>query len=178
MADRFVSWFDKLPRRELEDITTIVLHATEIPQLDAAWDYAEHSAGEDPVGVCGHLYIDRDGSWSWFVPIDRIANHARGHNKHSVGIELVNNGRYPDHFDSRNQEPRDPFPARQLASLKRALTELRLACPNVRLLVRHSDIDQATRPSSNDRTQRVRRRIDPGPQFPWEEIKSGWDAAS
>lgn len=176
IVDWLVAWYAKLPERKMLDVTTIVLHATEIPGLKDAWDFAMRSAdNEDGVGVCGHLYVDRDGTCYRFVPLDRIANHTKGYNSTSIGIELVNAGRHPAHFDTRYQRPSEPFPKPQVAALERLLIELRALCPNLVKIVRHSDIDRRLVPSSNDRTRWVQRRIDPGPQFPWKEVKSFWD---
>jgi N-acetylmuramoyl-L-alanine amidase len=176
VIDRLLPWYRNLAQRSLRDITSVVLHATEIPQLDAAWDYAMQSVDEDGVGVCGHLYIDRDGACFRFVPIDRVANHARGHNKRSIGIELINGGRYPNHFDSHEQEPSEAFPESQINSLNIVLAALKKTCPSLAELVRHSDIDQEMVPASDDAQRKVRRRIDPGPKFPWEEVREIWDA--
>jgi N-acetylmuramoyl-L-alanine amidase len=179
IVDRLVTWYAKLPQRQLEDITTVVLHATEIPELKEAWDFAMSSAeNEDDIGVCGHLYLDRDGTCYRFVPLDRIANHARGFNSSSIGIELVNTGRYPAHFDTRYQNPSEPFPELQIISLKRILMRLKATWPNLEKIVRHSDLDQELVSSSNDSSRWVQRRIDPGPRFPWEEIKSFWNNSS
>lgn len=174
--DRLVSWYGRLGRRDRESITTLVLHATEIPHLDEAWEFAERSAkkSSDGTGVCGHLYIDREGTVHRFVPIDYIAAHAAGHNASSIGIELINKGRYPHHFDSRYQNPKEPFPESQIAALKRLMAAIVDVCPKLRTLLRHSDIDTNLVQASDDPEIRVRRRIDPGPQFPWSEVKEYW----
>jgi N-acetylmuramoyl-L-alanine amidase len=111
-------WSGSLPRRELAEITAVVLHATETLDLAAAREIAMQSVGQDGVGLCGHLYIDRDGTCARFVALNRIANHVRGHNRRTIGIELVNVSRYPHHFDSRHQEPTEPFPDQQMAALE------------------------------------------------------------
>ena len=170
-------WSGSLPQRELAEVTGVVLHATETPDLATARQTAMQSVGQDGVGVCGHLYIDRDGTCVRFVPLIRIANHVRGHNRRTIGIELVNAGRYPHHFDSRHQEPAEPFPDQQMASLEQVLAWLRRTCPNIAELARHSDLDEEMVPASDDPGVRVRRRVDPGPRFPWEQIKAAWDAA-
>jgi N-acetylmuramoyl-L-alanine amidase len=175
IIDRLLPWYTNLPQRSLQDVTAVVLHATEIPELDAARDYAMQSVDEDGVGVCGHIYIDRRGACFRFVPLSRIANHARGYSKRSIGIELVNSGRYPNHFDSRNQEPAETFSGPQINALKAVLVGLKKECPNLVELVRHSDIDQEMVSSSDDSNRKVRRRIDPGPQFPWAEVRAVWD---
>ncbi|MDL4819343.1 N-acetylmuramoyl-L-alanine amidase [Actinomadura opuntiae] len=175
--DRLVSWWASLPRRSPESVTTVVLHATEIPTLDEAWDYAERSAdgSADGTGVCGHLYIDRDGGCHLFVPLDRVAAHAAGHNTPSIGIELVNTGRHPDHFHSRAQVPAEDFPAEQTDALLALLDVLKETHPNLVHLVRHSDLDQRTVPASDDPAVPVRRRIDPGPRFPWTRVRRHWE---
>lgn len=170
-------WSGSLPQRELAEITAVVLHATETPDLATARQIAMQSVGQDGVGLCGHLYIDRDGTCVRFVRLNRIANHVRGHNRHTIGIEIVNVGRYPHHFDSRHQEPAEPFPDQQIAALEQVLAWLRRTCPNLAELVRHSDLDEEMVPASDDPSARVRRRIDPGPRFPWEQTKAAWDAA-
>jgi N-acetylmuramoyl-L-alanine amidase len=175
--DRLVSWWESLTWRSPESVTTVVLHATEIPTLFGAWEFAERSAAESPdgTGVCGHLYIDRDGSCHRFVPLDRVAAHAAGHNTPSIGIELVNTGRHPDHFDSRSQVPGEDFPVEQTSALVGLLAALRATHPGIVDLVRHSDLDQEMVPASDDPALRVRRRIDPGPRFPWAEVRRRWD---
>jgi N-acetylmuramoyl-L-alanine amidase len=178
IVDRQLPWCGNLQRRELADVTAVVLHATETPDLETAWQTAMRSVSQEGVGVCGHLYIDRDGTCVRFVPLYRIANHVRGHNRHTIGIELVNAGRYPHHFDSRHQDPAEPFPERQMAALDRVLAWLRRTCPNLAALARHSDLDQDMVPASDDPRLRVRRRVDPGPRFPWEQVKAAWDEAA
>jgi N-acetylmuramoyl-L-alanine amidase len=173
MNDRLAGWYRELPGRPAARVTTVVLHATETPDLESARILAEHGPR-----VSGHLYIDRDGSAYRFVPLDRVASHVRGHNTPSIGVELVNTGRHPDHFDSRNQEPSEDFPAAQIDALKNVLLTLRKDFPNLREIVRHSDLDTATVPASDDPSRLVRRRIDPGPRFPWDGIAAFWDQIS
>ena len=111
VVDRLVDWYYALPRRHVEEITTVVLHATEIPDLQGAWEVAMSSAGEGGVGVCGHLYVDRDGTTYRFVSLDRVASHVRNFNSASIGIELVNSGRHPHHFNSgATKNPRGAVP--------------------------------------------------------------------
>ncbi|MFB4318058.1 N-acetylmuramoyl-L-alanine amidase [Actinomadura sp. 21ATH] len=174
MQDHPVGWYRDLPVRAAADVTAVVLHATETPDLESARRLAE----DGPSRVCGHLYIDRDGTAHRFVPLDRVAAHVRGHNAPSIGIEMVNSGRHPDHFDSRRQEPSEDFTAAQIATLKDVLRGLRARFPNLREMVRHSDLDTAVVPASDDPSVLVRRRIDPGPRFPWDEIAAFWDQIS
>lgn len=177
IVDGELPWCGRLAWRELRDVSAVVLHATETPDLAAARQVAMESVDDDCVGVCGHLYLDRDGTCVRFVPLNRIANHVRGHNRHTIGIELVNAGRYPHHFDSRHQDPSEPFPDQQIAALEQLLVWLRRSCPNLAKLVRHSDLDQDMVPASDNPRLRVQRRIDPGPRFPWDRAKAAWIAA-
>lgn len=173
MHDRPVSWYRELPTRTAAQVTTVVLHATETPDLESARHLAEHGPR-----VCGHLYIDRDGETYRFVPLDRVASHVRGHNTPSIGIEIVNRGRCPDHFDSRSQEPSEEFTPAQITALEGVLRDLVRDFPHLRELRRHSDLDTATVPASDDPSRLVRRRIDPGPRFPWAGVAAFWDQIS
>ncbi|MFI0350507.1 N-acetylmuramoyl-L-alanine amidase [Actinomadura sp. 9N407] len=173
MHDRLVGWYRDLPGRTAAQVSTVVLHATETPDLESARILAE-----DGPPVCGHLYIDRDGATYRFVPLDRVASHVRGHNAPSIGIEIVNSGRHPDHFDSRSQDPSENFTAAQIGALKNVLDALKQDFPNLREIVRHSDLDEAMVPASDDPSRLVRRRIDPGPRFPWDEIAAFWNQIS
>ena len=71
----------------------MVIHATELPDMETAREYGERiHHDESRTGNSGHFYIDRDGRIEQWVPLDRVAHHVRGHNRDSVGIELVNGG--------------------------------------------------------------------------------------
>jgi hypothetical protein len=94
-----------------------VVHCTELPDIAAARAFAERVLyAETGTGNSGHWYIDRDGSTWQYVPHERIAHHVRGHNPRSIGIELVNIGRYPDWLDSRRQAMDEPYPAAQIGA--------------------------------------------------------------
>jgi N-acetylmuramoyl-L-alanine amidase len=158
----------RLTQRPLEEITMVVVHATEEPELADARRLAEASTDF----VAAHFYIDRDGRTEEWVPITRVAYHTRGYNRPSVGVELVNLGRYPDHFASRSQVPREPFPDAQIEALEYLIAALQGACPRLSALRGHSELDEATVPATDDPTIMVRRRIDPGPMFPWDRVKA------
>jgi N-acetylmuramoyl-L-alanine amidase len=165
-ADTFrtalLSYAGRLDKRALETIDLVVIHCTELPDLQSAREYGEriHHPGSD-TGNCGHLYIDRDGSIESWVSLDRVAHHARGYNERSIGIELVNDGRWPDWFNSANQVMSDSYPEIQIKSLLRLLDELQRELPALRWIAGHEDLDL---------DQRVFRKRDPGPLFPWQRI--------
>src|SRR5258705_9710635 len=94
---------DRLEARSIADIDLVVIHCTELPDLAMARDYGERIHYDAGTGNSGHFYVDRDGAVHAFVRPERIAHHTRGYNPRSVGIELINTGRFPHWFDSRHQ---------------------------------------------------------------------------
>ena len=121
-------------------------------------------------GNSGHFYVDRDGSVEQWVPENRVAHHVRDHNHNSLGIELINTGRYPDWFDSRKQEMLERYPEQQVAALVELLSVLCGRLENLTHITGHEDLDQGTVPASDNHQLAVRRKLDPGPLFPWEEV--------
>ncbi|WP_424890074.1 N-acetylmuramoyl-L-alanine amidase [Streptomyces sp. XH2] len=175
-CDHLVSWYHRLPERRLDAVTAVVLHATELPGFEEALQVAEETARESESGrgVCGHLYIDRDGTVHQLVPVERVAQHVQGHNTPSIGIELINRGRYPRWFDAGHQTPTEPFPPAQVRALMDVLRTLRTDCPRLTDLYRHSDLDTALVPAEDRPEVKVHRRIDPGPLFPWADVSEFW----
>lgn len=162
----------QLEERRIEDIDLVVIHCTELPDLATARAYGERVLyPESGTGNSGHWYIDRDGAVLRFVPPERVAHHTRGYNPRSVGIELVNRGRYPDWLDSRRQAMDEPYSAAQIAALLALLRGLRDELPALRYVAGHEDLDTAEVPASDDPMRRVRRKRDPGPQFPWDVVE-------
>ncbi|HEV7122645.1 MAG TPA: N-acetylmuramoyl-L-alanine amidase [Rhodanobacter sp.] len=159
-----------LPERPAIAVTRVVIHCTELPDLATAREYGEKVQHASGTGNSGHYYIDRDGAIHRYVPGTRIANHVRGHNPDSIGIELVNLGRYPDWHDSRRQQMNEPYPAAQIGALCQLLAQLRRELPNLREIAGHQELDTAMVPASDAPDQQVRRKLDPGPQFPWGTI--------
>ena len=80
-----------------------------------AW-ISSRSRYDSGTGASGHWYIDRDGTIVEYVPAGRVAHHVRGHNAQSVGIELVNTGRFPDWYGSRHQAMDEPYTDAQIAA--------------------------------------------------------------
>jgi N-acetylmuramoyl-L-alanine amidase len=166
-------YVNQLAVRNVEDIDLVVIHCTELPDLETARQYGERVLYVDSgSGNSGHYYIDRDGRVSRFVPVERVAHHTRGFNPRSIGIELVNRGRYPDWMDSRRQTMTEPYPEPQLAALEALLKDLQREIPALKRIAGHEDLDTATEPASDDPGKRVRRKRDPGELFPWPRFES------
>lgn len=161
---------DRLRVRGIEDIDLVVVHCTELPDLAIAREYGERVQHEDGTGNSGHFYVDRDGALHRFVDEGRIAHHTRGYNDRSIGIELVNTGRWPDWFDSRGQMMTERYPRAQIESLLALLRQLRGECPNLRWIAGHEELDAGKVPSSDHPSLQVFRKRDPGPMFPWDEV--------
>ena len=122
---------------------------------------------EQQTGNSGHFYIDRDGSIEQWVPLNRVAHHVSGFNPQSVGIELVNNGRYPDWFHSGQQLMTEPYPDRQITALADLLNHLTALLPGLSKITAHEDLDTRLLPSEDKPDTLIRRKLDPGPLFPW-----------
>ena len=161
----------QLIERRVEDIDLVVIHCTELPDLATARTYGERVLYTDTgTGASGHYYVDRDGRIERYAPATRVANHTRGYNPRSVGIELVNLGRYPDWHDTRRQVMTEPYPEAQIAALLALLRQLRRELPHLRFIAGHEDLDTAREPASDDPAQTVFRKRDPGPMFPWQRV--------
>lgn len=169
-----LSYAGQLAAREGSAVTLVVIHCTELPDLAMAREYGERILYADSgTGNSGHFYVDRDGRVHQFVPLTRVAHHTRGHNETSVGIELVNRGRYPDWLDSRHQAMTEPYTAAQISALRELLAHLRSALPNLVEIAGHEDLDTSEVEASDDSGKRVFRKRDPGVMFPWESLMSG-----
>lgn len=171
VVQRPLSYVDRLDARDRGDITRVVIHATELPDLATAREYGEriHHA-ESRTGNSGHYYIDRDGRIEQWVPLDRIAHHVRGHNADTIGIELVHRGRWPDWYHSGSQHWREPYPDAQIDALVRLIRSLESELPGLAIITGHDRLDTDEVPASDDASIRIRRKLDPGPTFPWPEV--------
>lgn len=163
-------WVGQLQLREPADIDTVVLHCTELPDLAAARRWGERIHHPSGTGNSGHYYIDRDGSIHRFVPPERVAHHVRGWNDATIGIELVNTGRWPAWFDSRNQQMTEAYPEAQIEALLGLLAWLRREFPGLTRIAGHEDLDRERVPASDDPAHTVWRKRDPGPAFPWQRV--------
>jgi N-acetylmuramoyl-L-alanine amidase len=165
---------NSLPLRSLDSLRVVVIHCTELPTLAMAREYGEKIIYDDHTGNSGHYYIDRDGSVYQYIENDRIARHVRGKNQDSIGIELVNSGRYPNWYFAQSQKPTEAYADAQIESLKELLRELKRKYPQLKEIAPHSDLDTEMLPAEDDPSVQIHRKIDPGPLFPWEQIKTFW----
>jgi len=149
----------------------VVIHCTELPDLETARDFAERiHHPRSRTGNCGHYYIDRDGSVQQWVPHARTAHHVRGYNERSLGIELVNSGRFPDWLHSERQSMEEPYPGAQIGALVRLVRDLRSVLPGLRWIAGHEELDTEQVPATDNPSVRVLRKRDPGPLFPWAAV--------
>ena len=162
---------EALAARDPADVDTVVIHCTELPDLATARAWGERVLyPASGTGNSGHYYIDRDGTIHEYVPVARTAHHTRGWNPRSIGIELVNTGRFPDWLDSRRQAMDEPYTEAQVASLVALLLDLHARLPGLAQVAGHEDLDRDEVAASDDPARRVRRKRDPGPLFPWEAV--------
>jgi N-acetylmuramoyl-L-alanine amidase len=171
VAHRPLPYETRLEPRDPATIDLVVIHCTELPDLATARRFGEeirHPASG--CGNAGHYYVDRDGSVELWVALDRVAHHVRGYNARSVGIELVNLGRYPDWLHSQRQQMSEAYAAPQIEALLDLLTELRGRLPTLRWITGHEDLDTGLVAASDDPALQVRRKRDPGPLFPWARV--------
>jgi N-acetylmuramoyl-L-alanine amidase len=161
----------QLESRSEETIDLVVVHCTELPDLATAREYGEKIHYEESgTGNSGHYYLDRDGSVHCWVPNKRVAHHTKSYNHRSIGIELVNLGRWPDWFNSENQQMSEPYPEQQIQALVWLLGQLRSELGNLRWVAGHEDLDQSRIAASNAPGSLVKRKLDPGPHFPWDTV--------
>ncbi len=159
-----------LEERPRSQIDLVVIHCTELPDLAAARTTGEQVLYDSGTGNSGHYYIDRDGSVHQYVRVERIAHHVRGYNPRAIGIELVNRGRYPDWLASGSQKMEEPYTEAQIVALTALLNSLQSELPSLKFIAGHEELDTTEIPASDDEEKLVRRKLDPGPQFPWKRV--------
>lgn len=161
----------RLESRAPEQVDLVVIHCTELPDLKTAREFGESVLyQESGTGNSGHFYIDRDGSVHQYVQPQYVAHHTRGYNPRSIGIELINTGRYPNWLDSRHQAMDEPYTPQQIAALIRLLQGLSAQYPRLQFIAGHEDLDTTRVPASDNPDVEVARKLDPGPQFPWADV--------
>ena len=171
--DHLLPYVDKLSERLPETVELAVIHCTELPDLATARAYGERTLYASGTGDSGHYYIDRDGTIWRYVPGVRIAHHVRDHNACSIGIELINRGRYPHWWHASHQLMTEPYPLPQIVALKALLTELQHEFPRLHYIAGHEELDITRVPAADDPTSTVPRKRDPGPLFPWTKVLAG-----
>jgi N-acetylmuramoyl-L-alanine amidase len=166
---------ENLEIRDVNALNLIVIHCTELPTLALAREFGERVLyQESETGNSGHYYIDRDGQVYRYIEDNRVARHVIGYNENSIGIEIVNSGRYPKWFFANSQVPVEPYNEEQIHSVKELLRYLKEKYPSIAQVARHSDLDLQRIPAEDDPSVEIRRKIDPGPLFPWNEITAYW----
>jgi N-acetylmuramoyl-L-alanine amidase len=161
----------QLEARSPDAIHGVVIHCTETPDLAMARALGEQVRYPSGTGNSGHFYIDLDGRIFRFVAVDRVAHHVRGHNADSIGIELVNRGRYPHWLHSNHQAMDTPYTEAQIIALIGLLQQLRSELPGLRWIAGHEDLDRERVAAEDDPRQQVARKRDPGPRFPWSRVR-------
>ena len=173
-AKQVLVFYDKrLDNRSTTSIELIVVHCTESPDLNSALEAAEEVKYKTSgTGDVAHYYIDRKGGIVQIVGNDRVANHTTGHNPASIGIELVNRGRFPNWHGSKHQVMSEPYTDAQIRSLTQLVLHLKKIMPSIQKIAGHDELDLRMVPATDDPSIQVRRRVDPGPMFPWDKIIS------
>lgn len=168
-----VSYQSRLAPRSAAQIDLLVIHCTELPDLETAQHYAEqiHYAVSQ-TGACGHLYVAKSGTVFEYVDTLRIAHHCVGYNERSIGIELDNLGRYPHWHHAQHQRMNDPYPDAQIRALIELIEALLRQLPGLRWMAGHEALDTRLQPAADDPESLIRRKLDPGPLFPWERVQA------
>ncbi|ODS31876.1 MAG: N-acetyl-anhydromuranmyl-L-alanine amidase [Candidatus Scalindua rubra] len=176
IIDNLLSYNNLLKVRDLSSIDIIVFHCTELPTLADARKEGEKiiPGRKEKCGNSGHYYIDRDGQIYRFIEDNRIAYHVISHNDHSIGIEIVNIGRYPDWYSTKNQIPTEEYTKAQIDSTVELLAFLKKKIPSLKTIKQHFELDNQMVISSDKPNIKVSRKIDPGPLFPWAKIVNVW----
>jgi N-acetylmuramoyl-L-alanine amidase len=171
IVEQPLPYVQRLQERDPAQVDLVVIHCTELPDLATAREYGERVLyAETGTGNSGHYYLDRDGSVHRYVPHERTAHHTRGYNARSVGIELVNTGRYPHWLAANHQAMDEPYTQAQVDALIALLQRLQAELPSLRHIAGHEDLDTTEVQASDDPSRTVRRKRDPGPLFPWEHV--------
>ncbi len=164
---------ERLDYREPASIDLVIIHCTELPDLTTAREFGTRiHYPESATGNSGHYYIDRDGRVEQWVPPERVAHHVRGFNKRSIGIELINRGRYPHWLNSNAQDMTEPYTEHQITTLIRLLGFLCAANGKLQWISGHEHLDKEKVPATDDLKTQVYRKRDPGPLFPWQDVLS------
>jgi N-acetylmuramoyl-L-alanine amidase len=160
----------KLESRKLEDIELIVIHCTELPNIETAREYGEKIHYQSGTGNSGHYYISKSGTTYQWVDNNRIAHHVKDHNSRSIGIELDNLGRFPNWHKTNAQLMHEKYSLQQIEALITLIKSLKKHIPSLNYITGHEDLDTRLIQSDNDPEIFIRRKMDPGPLFPWDKV--------
>lgn len=156
-----------------DEVSEIIIHATGGPfcqggkvVFSPAGDVARMKRffeGSSAVSI--HYIVGPDGEIAASVPENEVAYHARYHNDASIGIELINAG-----------DGIEPYPEAQVTALTKLVDRIRRRWRIPLAEIKgHEDVDETTF-SCGGRV--VRRKQDPGPQFPWSRLRKALTVAS
>ncbi|MBT3218644.1 MAG: N-acetylmuramoyl-L-alanine amidase [Proteobacteria bacterium] len=176
-VDRVVSVVGA-PRAQPIDI--VVLHSTGGPDCDprfafrtSALDSMVNYFANRNDGISIHYVIGRDGTVVSMVPETQVAHHVRGANNRSIGIEMINNG-----------DGNDPYPEAQVRRATDLLEDIlrRNSLPpdaisthaalDTRYVECSQNSDESWTTTNNNEGRGQRRRIDPGPAFPLNAVRT------
>lgn len=160
----------KLESRNIEDIELIVIHCTELPDIKTARQYGEKIHYKSGTGNSGHYYISKEGKVYQWIENNRIAHHVKDHNKNSIGIELDNKGRFPNWHDTQSQIMHETYAQIQIDALITLIKKLQKNIPTLKYITGHEDLDTRLIQSNNDPKIHIRRKMDPGHLFPWDQV--------
>lgn len=153
------------PKRQLP-IDMIVIHSTGGPTCDTRTGqlvWVKAGSLEENIRIIEahptlgiHYMIDRDGTLRKSVPEDQVGHHVFRFSERSVAVELINDG-----------DGIDPFSELQLRATVSLIKDIAARNKLTRDSVkRHSDLDFGTLPCMRN----MRRKVDPGPAFPFEKV--------
>jgi len=150
ILSRPLSYVDQLESRSTDCINLVVIHCTELPDLDTARIY-----GKKEMHVTSHT-----GNSGHFL------------NSKSIGIELVNNGRYPNWFHSGHQQMTETYPPAQIQALISLLNDLTERLPGLTQIAGHEALDTELIAADDNPDIMINRKLDPGVHFPWKDVLS------
>ncbi len=161
---------NKLESREIENITMLVVHCTELENIASARVYGEKIHYQSGTGNSGHYYIEKSGKTYQWVENNRVAHHVKDYNQNTIGIELDNLGRYPNWHKTSAQYMHDKYPKVQIDALIQLIQKLQKQLPNLQYITGHEDLDTRLIKSENNPEIYIRRKMDPGRLFPWQIV--------
>ena len=125
-------------------IDTIVIHCSVThpgqnigSETIRRWHTAPNKVGGPFSDIGYHFVIRRDGTLEEGRPIDQVGAHAKGHNKHSIGICMVGGVSKSGHIEAN-------FTRKQWRTLDRLEAGLRFTFPDAKF-IGHRDVPGVTK---------------------------------